>query len=1599
MQLSGRHEKKASQKDCLDEFPSLGNDRLKNKKKSLVSLYEEIQGDELIALAAIYGDDFKRISSSRGAWNKSEPCFEIRIRSSNEDIAVTLLVSFTPSYPKTPPILSLKDGTGLKEVTKAALLRIIEKKPLELVAEEQAMVMEIVNECLYILEEAAQADAADRNIPSLEIERTTLQDAAIKKAEHEKEREDKQKEQEALEKERIQETLVKDEITRQKAKAREKRRKNRPPVFDSDLTYINENKSGEGHEEILSFEQPIRILDIDRNPVSFQNVAKKILIRQGPSSSCFAVRPVVSRKSSNVPTLALKQTILAIEIQKNSHKVQLQSLESDLRLLKNINHQNILQFFDFRVHKNSEEIGEIETGWTINILTEYAEKGSLQEFVDIAGSISVERVRSWTIELLDALQFIHEKGIVHGDLHIGNVMLVRSLSGEVRPKLADALYQRRIHDLVDQKQPFNKIPNTKSSYWTPPELIKTNQPNYNQKTDIWCFGTLFLQMIFGLSIINDYSSPAALVESTTLSVALNEFVLKMFKTDFKKRPRAVELISSGFLATEATVYEETSTASIGSKLHASILPTSQSGIRPDLVSKYYSSGQSRYREDFVEVGRLGKGGFGEVVKARKRLDGQLYAIKKIVQKPTTSLDEVLKEVRLLSQLSHPSVVRYFNTWTEEISDDFETNEQITGNDSILVYNSTESSMPINSSSIECCDNTVGLDFMSSNNYPQIEFTYEDITDEEEHDSLDPKNSNDNIVRAKKNNLDLDRSRYKTQSNRIKKIVLYISMEYCEKQTLRDLIKRGLHENEEEIWRLFREILEGLSYIHSQNIVHRDLKPENIFIDAASNIKIGDFGLAINGQYPLIDISQDVVLYSADLTRNIGTAFYVAPEVKSSTGGDYSSKVDMFSVGIIFFEMCFRPLIPGMDRASVGCGLRNINPIFPDEFQASERQPQAEIILSLLCHDADKRPSSSELLKSGKLPLQMENEAIRQTFSKLTDPNSPYFDQIMKNLFSLQNDVAKDHAWEVEHMNSRSAEFLLTCSIIRQRLVEIFRRHGAIETTRTILFPRSSHYGSNSMQLLERNGTILQLPYDLTLPFARAIAKHPFYERSFTFGQVFRDRETGGQPQTFGEADFDIVSTDSSDFTLKEAEVIKVLDEIVGSFPSLSASKMCFHINHSDLLGYVFDFCRIDPSIRNIVANTLSKLNIQSWTWQKIQLELKSPLIGLSTPSVDDLQRFNFRDTPTLAFQKLKILFEGTNIYEKATSAITHLQEVLLYTKRFEIKNTIYITPLGSLNEKFYKGGLLFSCLFDRKIKDVFAAGGRYDSLIQEHSNKANNRIAPRYAVGFNLAWEKIARKSKARLKSSLKKVEEDIDTWNNRRCDVLVASHDTIILRTVGITILQMLWSYSISAELARDSHSSEDLLSKYRDDQHSWIIIIKQDSVLKVKSMVRKDAKDIDISPDQLVSFLKTEMRERDRKYGTHQREKLQQMSNVSEVGCNQDVMILISGTKSKKSNRRNIIEQAQACALSLTHEMLRGPIAAIEITDQVMENIKSTKLSEPETWRSLSQVVPMAERKYLGEVQSMLLKIKEQNINVTRYAFIYNFRSGKCIFYDLSA
>lgn len=47
------------------------------------------------------------------------------------------------------------------------------------------------------------------------------------------------------------------------------------------------------------------------------------------------------------------------------------------------------------------------------------------------------------------------------------------------------------------------------------------------------------------------------------------------------------------------------------------------------------------------------------------------------------------------------------------------------------------------------------------------------------------------------------------------LILHVKMEYCEKSTLRDTIDQGLYQDTNRLWRLFREILDGLAYIHEK----------------------------------------------------------------------------------------------------------------------------------------------------------------------------------------------------------------------------------------------------------------------------------------------------------------------------------------------------------------------------------------------------------------------------------------------------------------------------------------------------------------------------------------------------------------------------------------------------------------------------------------------------------------------------------------------------------------------------------------------------------------------------------------------------------------
>lgn len=139
------------------------------------------------------------------------------------------------------------------------------------------------------------------------------------------------------------------------------------------------------------------------------------------------------------------------------------------------------------------------------------------------------------------------------------------------------------------------------------------------------------------------------------------------------------------------------------------------------------------------------------------------------------------------------------------------------------------------------------------------------------------------------------------------------------------------------------------------------------------------------------------------------------------------------------------------------------------------------------------------------------------------------------------------------------------------------------------------------------------------------------------------------------------------------------------------------------------------------------------------------------------------DTPSKAFAKLKTLFDSKELSRQAAPIYAHFKEVVEYAKRLQLETKIFISPLTSLRERFYRGGLIFVCLHDRKIKDVFASGGRYDELIRElriakvggSSGGAGGKHDERHAVGFSIAWERLARVPKPQSKYHHKRPDED----------------------------------------------------------------------------------------------------------------------------------------------------------------------------------------------------------------------------------------------------
>ena len=91
--------------------------------------------------------------------------------------------------------------------------------------------------------------------------------------------------------------------------------------------------------------------------------------------------------------------------------------------------------------------------------------------------------------------------------------------------------------------------------------------------------------------------------------------------------------------------------------------------------------------------------------------------------------------------------------------------------------------------------------------------------------------------------------------------------------------------------------------------------------------------------------------------------------------------------------------------------------------------------------------------------------------------------------------------------------------VRDQLRSIFGRRGAIELpTSDLLLPLAAIYEGSKhrpKRVVDTEGTVLQLPYDLIVPFCRKVARAPIARlKRWCVDPVYRDGVTGGAPQAF-----------------------------------------------------------------------------------------------------------------------------------------------------------------------------------------------------------------------------------------------------------------------------------------------------------------------------------------------------------------------------------------------------------------------------------------------------------------------------------------------------
>ncbi|KAJ5745293.1 hypothetical protein N7520_010475 [Penicillium odoratum] len=190
--------------------------------------------------------------------------------------------------------------------------------------------------------------------------------------------------------------------------------------------------------------------------------------------------------------------------------------------------------------------------------------------------------------------------------------------------------------------------------------------------------------------------------------------------------------------------------------------------------------------------------------------------------------------------------------------------------------------------------------------------------------------------------------------------LNIFLEYVPGGSIATMLKQYNTFQEPLVKNFVRQILAGLSYLHSKDIIHRDIKGANILVDNKGGVKISDFGISKRVEASHV-LGSRASHGGGGLNRPSlqGSVYWMAPEVVRQTA--HTKKADIWSLGCLVVEM-FIGAHPFPDcsqlQAIFAIGSNQARPPAPDHVS----QDAVEFLDMTFQVDYEKRPSADELLK-------------------------------------------------------------------------------------------------------------------------------------------------------------------------------------------------------------------------------------------------------------------------------------------------------------------------------------------------------------------------------------------------------------------------------------------------------------------------------------------------------------------------------------------------------------------------------------------------------------------------------------------------------------